>query len=302
MRPQLKKGSGGPLIIELRKAPDGGSAAITITRADGDDLPEPVAAVAVADSYRFEGDIAGQAGLDYITFTDATLPPTGMVVTLVSDSGQRQELHVRDASLVDGDVTLTFKSVLDFDISGGSIISHLVSYTVSAANCPEVRSNYFAVLTYESNGVVLEDELTFDVGLSYSYNPATYSDFSRVWATISTDVVSNIERTHLESALDNGYESVENVYGAAGRNVNRVRNRKALVPQIINRAMHWLGMAGIVPAAWADKIPEWLELLDAQFDGLYKTAPISWYDDDDDGEATAEEENRSRNTSIRLVK
>jgi len=230
------------------------------------------------------------------------LLPVGVVLTLVNGAGQSQRLQVRDCKSVAGDIEVYFRSPLDFTISSGSVVCHKIRHLVAAENCPLTEQFFHVVVEYESDGEVYGEEFTYDVGLGRSYNPASYTEFSAAWPAIDTDNIANWLRTGLDSALLVGYDSVEAVYAAVGKNVNRVRNRSALVPQIVNRTMYWMAVAGIVPSAWTDKVEEWLAFLDDQFDKLYMTANIAWYDDDDDGEASDEELLADRVTSIRLVK
>lgn len=294
MRQQLITGRGGVLYFELPDAPDADSLTITIQTQEGEDLPEPVDAVPLANPFSFDGAMAAVAESDEITYTlpdGAAVPSRGAVFTLTNELGQVQECQARDVLLDDDEVTLRLRSMLDFTVTEGTLVGHRVQYLVSAENAAENDSNFRAVVRYTVDGDYREFEETYDTGLSQAYNPASYADLLRKWPAAEVETIRSWLGTALDSPLLAGYDSVERILAANDRNINRVRNRKALTPLILNRAMRSMAEQGHVPSAWATDIPGYIDLLDQDFDKQFGLiiGTLQWYDDDDDGAASEEE-------------
>lgn len=305
MRQQLRRDVGGTLVFTLPSVPAPGTAEISITRYSGAALEDAaVTDAALADPFLYEGALSAVEGDAYLSY-EGDAPPAGETAFSIYDNtGRMQDVLLRTVSVVDGVVTLATQPALEFSAATGSIRGRTVRYEVTADNCPRIESNFRVEIVYTD----LDDaqgyfETTYDVGLGAHYNPATMADVQAAWPAVDDETVTQWRNTSLVQALRNGYDMVERHLSASGRNINRIRNREVVVPLIVNKTLRSMAYSGVVPSAWAEDVPEWIGLLDGDYDSLFGSvlAAIAWYDDDDDG-AASDEELAGQVLSVRLVK
>jgi hypothetical protein len=159
------------------------------------------------------------------------------------------------------------------------------SYTVQAVQCPNVAQNFRATFTATVDGSTVRRETIFDAGLRESFNPATVADVRQAWPDFWRSELEEWAGLRGLPALWAGYDRVETRIFASGRNPNRIRDARPLVPLIVNRAFREMSLNGLVPSAWTDKIGDYIDRLDKDFDVLLieTLSAVQWYDDFDNG-------------------
>ena len=310
MRPQIVKARGGTIGTLFPKRPS--SATVTIKRYSNGDLDDTAVEDSVATVHALELEVTADAvslasGNREIPSVEVTLvdddiptagPREGDVIEIASVAGRRSyvttitEVMITDATEVPALATIVVRDPLPFAVVAGDTLKGVrVSYTLTAAQVPRVEQNFRAVFRATVAGAEMEREVIFDVGLRESYNPATVIDVKESWPDLAESEVIEWQNTGAAPALDSSWEDVCRKFFSVGKNPNRIRDVLSLRPLVVNRVFRRLAMFGLVPAVWADKVPEYIALLDSTFATLFGEviAGVQWYDDEDDGIATSVE-------------
>jgi len=297
-RPQLEKDVGGWVTAVFPLAVDALSGAVTIKRNSGGDLEDTAvsAAATAVEPYDFTVGgattyAAGSRSISGLTLDANDLPKYGDALTLTAtDSKRRQVVLVQESVYNTGDTrdsSLTLQTDLDFLVSpGDTLLANRLRYQLSAAQCPRNESYFRAVFSGTDRGERVVQEVLFDVGLRPSSNPATFRDIEAKWPDIQDAIGTDWPDPELSAQLSDGYRDTFDILEGMGLNANRFRDASHMVPLIVNRALYFSGMHGLVPSAWIADVPGWLSVLRSEWSELLQrvsSSPGIWYDDDDDG-------------------
>lgn len=306
MRAQIPKLIGGTVRAVFPGPPTG--VTVTVTGGGGSNLITPVVDAAgtpsdlaltvnpddTADADPVAGDLSLVVGC-----LKTRLPRIGEAFELASAATLERQIQTVRAFRKTGESTADSDNwILEIDVTDPLVCGFTTgdtgtgieaSIVISGANCPNIAQNHRAVFTATVNGFEVRRETIFDVGLRESYNPATVADLRQAWPDHWRSELEEWAGLRGLPALVAGYDRLETRIFATGRNPNRIRDTRPLVPLIINRAFREMAVFGLVPSTWTDKIPEYIAFLDRDFDALLidSLSGVQWYDDFDSGNTGA---------------
>ena len=302
MRLQLPKRIGGAVRAAFPGAPS--AVTVTIKSGGGSDLmvsvvdaEAEVSALEVEINPEADADLEPQSGDLEITVAQVGtyLPRIGDQIEFTgADSLETQTNSIRSVrktgTMPNPDnraiLVLGLTDPISVSLTSGDLGKGIEAfYTLTAEQCPNIAQNYRAEFTATVHGFTVRREVIYDVGLRESYNPATVADIRSKWPDYWRSELDEWAGLRGLPALTAAYDRVETRIFAAGRNPNRIRDLGPLVPLIVNRSFREMAGFGLVPSAWTDKIGDYIDRLDRDFDAaLVETvAAVQWYDDTDNG-------------------
>lgn len=300
MRQQIPRDIGGTVRAVFPGVPT--DVTVTVKNGSGGDLPGTSIVDAVGTPSTLSltinpSDTAGadpEAGdLEIVASSPAArLPIIGEPIEFVNASTLERQTNAIRSFRKTGTVGLSpllvvgLTDPLSIPLASGDLGQGIeATITLNATQCPTITQNLRAVFTGTVNGFTVRREVIFDVGLRESCNPATVADLREKWPDHWRSEVEEWTGLRGLPALNTGYDRVETRIFATGRNPNRIRDARPLAPLVVNRAFREMAVFGLVPSAWTDKIPEYIALLDKDFDsGLVDVlSGVQWYDDQDQG-------------------